>query len=137
MVMGHDQLSNHDMTITGEEHINSNGTNMVRLQRALCPNLYSVQRRRTQYKMLHIYRWSYIKRSCAGKTQMNLQKFEHAIAWSLWRSLYGGLLSARRIFTRRERERESDNEEKRDRYIYMSKVYLASLVLCVRNSLLS
>ena len=48
MVMGHDQLSNHDMTITGEEHINSNGTNMVRLQRALCPNLYSAQRRRTQ-----------------------------------------------------------------------------------------
>ena len=51
-----------------------------------------------------------------------------------------GLLSARRIFTRRERERErerDDTEKKRGRDIYISKVYFASLVLCVRNSLFS
>ena len=131
--MCHDQLSNHDMTITGEEHIDSNGTNMVRLQRALCPNLYSAQRRRTPYKMLHIYRWSYIKRSCAGKTQMKLQKFEHSIALCLQRSLYARVaIGTPETHEKRERE-QSDTEEKRDRCTYISKFYFTNLDSCVRN----
>ena len=135
--MGHDQLSNHDMTITGEEHINSNGTNMVRLQRALCPNLYSAQRRRTHYWILHMYRWSYIKRSCAGKTQMKLQKFEQSIALWLQRSLYArvaiGTLETHEKREREKRERR-ETEEKRDRYTYISKFNFTSLDSCVRNN---
>ena len=69
---------------------------------------------------------------------MNIQKFEHATAWCLQRSLYEGIAIGTSDFhEKREKERESDTEEKRGRYIYISKVYFASLVLCVRNSLFS